>query len=63
MLTLYRTRSKGLAQTTGITEQNLSPLRQNRTKGIRLATPEVIYAYLVCQPGGLLGYLPSLTEG
>ncbi len=62
MLALRKARSKDLAQTIGITEQNLSLLKQGKVKGIRLATLEAICAYLACQPGNLLEYLPGPTE-
>ena len=62
MLALRKARSKDLAQAIGITEQNLSLLKQGKVKGIRLATLEAICAYLACQPGNLLEYLPGPTE-
>lgn len=52
-----------LRKAIGITEQNLSLLKQGKVKGIRLATLEAICAYLACQPGDLLEYLPGPTEG
>ncbi|HGM6963377.1 TPA: helix-turn-helix domain-containing protein [Pseudomonas aeruginosa] len=61
MLALRKARSKDLAQAIGITEQNLSLLKQGKVKGIRLATL-AICAYLACQPGDLLEYLPGPTE-
>ena len=36
---------------------------RGKVKGIRLATLEAICAYLACQPGDLLEYLPGPTEG
>ena len=54
MLALRKVKSKDLAQIIGITEQNLSLLKQGKVKGIRLATLEAICAALDCQPGDLL---------
>ncbi|WP_426247176.1 helix-turn-helix domain-containing protein [Pseudomonas sp. TWR3-1-1] len=56
MLALRKVKSKDLAQIIGITEQNLSLLKQGKVKGIRLATLEAICAALDCQPGDLLHY-------
>ncbi|KVV04175.1 MULTISPECIES: helix-turn-helix transcriptional regulator [unclassified Pseudomonas] len=54
MLAMRKVKSKDLAQIIGITEQNLSLLKQGKVKGIRLATLEAICAALDCQPGDLL---------
>ncbi|GLX90398.1 helix-turn-helix domain-containing protein [Pseudomonas weihenstephanensis] len=56
MLAMRKVKSKDLAQIIGITEQNLSLLKQGKVKGIRLATLEAICAALDCQPGDLLHY-------
>ena len=56
MLAMRKVKSKDLAQIIGITEQNLSLLKQGKVKGIRLATLEAIDAALDCQPGDLLHY-------
>jgi putative transcriptional regulator len=61
MLSLRKVRSKDLAQAIGITEQNLSLLKQGKVKGFRLGTLEAICAYLQCQPGDLLEYVPDPT--
>lgn len=52
-------RSKELAEFVGITEANLSLLKQGKVKGIRFDTLERVCAYLQCQPGDLLRYEPS----
>jgi putative transcriptional regulator len=52
-------KSKDLAETIGITEANLSLLRQNKVKGVRFETISAICAYLDCQPGDLLEYVPD----
>jgi len=49
-------KSKDLAEYIGITEANLSLLKQGKVKGIRFDTLERICAYLECQPGDLLRY-------
>ena len=56
MLAMRKVKSKDLAQIIGITEQNLSLLKQGKVKSIRLATLEAICAALDCQPGDLLHY-------
>ncbi|MCF5687234.1 helix-turn-helix domain-containing protein [Pseudomonas sp. PA-1-3F] len=54
MLALRKVKSKDLAVAIGITEANLSLLKQGKVKGIRLATLDAICDYLDCQPGDLL---------
>ncbi|WP_404406296.1 helix-turn-helix domain-containing protein [Pelagibacterium halotolerans] len=49
-------KSKDLAEHVGITEANLSLLRQGKVKGVRFETLAAICAYLRCQPGDLLEY-------
>ncbi|MBN9217016.1 MAG: helix-turn-helix transcriptional regulator [Mesorhizobium sp.] len=49
-------KSKDLAEHIGITEANLSLLKQGKVKGIRFDTLERICDYLGCQPGDLLRY-------
>ena len=57
MLAKRKVKSKDLAATIGITEQNLSLLKQGKVKGFRLATLEAICNYLDCQPGDILEYI------
>lgn len=52
-------KSKDLAEYIGITEANLSLLRQGKVKGMRFDTLEAICAYLDCTPGDLLKYVPK----
>ncbi|MGH8448387.1 helix-turn-helix domain-containing protein [Pseudomonas sp.] len=59
MLARRKVKSKDLAAAIGITEQNLSLLKQGKVKGIRLGTLDAICAYLECQPGDLLVYTPE----
>jgi putative transcriptional regulator len=51
-------KGKELAADVGITEQNLSLLRNGKVKGIRFGTLEKICATLECQPGDLLQFEP-----
>ena len=51
-------KSKTLAEYVGITEANLSLLKQGKVKGVRFETLEKICEYLECQPGDLLVYEP-----
>jgi putative transcriptional regulator len=54
-------RSKELAEYVGITEANLSLLKQGKVKGVRFDTLERICSYLGCQPGELLTFEPEET--
>ncbi len=56
MLAKRKVRSKELAEAVGITEQNLSILKNGRAKAIRLTTLEAICKYLNCQPGDILEF-------
>ena len=47
-------KSKDLAAHVGITEANLSLLKQGKVKGVRFATLAAICRYLNCQPGDIL---------
>ncbi|KGU85403.1 helix-turn-helix domain-containing protein [Pseudomonas mediterranea] len=62
MLATRKVKSKDLAAAIGITEANLSLLKQGKVKGIRLATLEAICNYLECQPGDLLIYQPESEQ-
>ncbi len=57
MLARRKMKSKDLAATIGITEANLSLLKQGKVKGVRFGTLEAICAALDCQPGDLLEYV------
>ena len=56
MLSERKTRSKDLAAYVGITEANLSLLKQGKVKGVRFDTLMKICEFLDCQPGDLLIY-------
>jgi putative transcriptional regulator len=47
-------RSKDLAEHVGITESNLSLLKQGKVKGVRFDTLAKICDYLDCEPGDIL---------
>ncbi|MCV0398115.1 MAG: helix-turn-helix transcriptional regulator [Rhizobiaceae bacterium] len=49
-------KSKDLAEHVGITEANLSLLKQGKVKGVRFDTLGRICQFLDCQPGDLLVY-------
>jgi putative transcriptional regulator len=54
-----KVKSKDLAEFVGITEPNISLLKQGKVKGIRFDTLERICEYLKCQPGDILKYVPD----
>jgi putative transcriptional regulator len=56
MLAKRKVKSKQLAEFVGITEQNLSLLKNGKVKGIRLRTLDSICKFLKCQPGDILEY-------
>jgi putative transcriptional regulator len=47
-------KSKDLAEHIGITEANLSLLKQGKVKGVRFETLDAICDYLDCDPGDIL---------
>ncbi len=62
MLAKRKMRSKELAQRVGITEANLSLLKNSKVKGIRFSTLEAICEALDCQPGDILEYRSESTK-
>jgi len=56
MLAKRKMKSKDLADAVGISETNLSLLKQGRVKGVRFITLDAICKALDCQPGDLLEY-------
>lgn len=54
MLARRKMTGKVLAETIGITEQNLSLLRSGKVKGVKFDTLAKICTALDCQPGDLL---------
>ncbi|HEY8357887.1 MAG TPA: helix-turn-helix transcriptional regulator [Ramlibacter sp.] len=57
MLARRSVKSKDLAEHIGITEANLSLLKQGKVKGIRFETLDAICDYLDCQPGDILEHV------
>ncbi len=62
MLARRKMRSKELAATIGISEQNLSLLKSGKIHGIRFRTLAAICAALDCQPGDLLEFREDCEE-
>jgi putative transcriptional regulator len=56
MLARRKVKSKELAEYVGITEANMSLLKQGKVKGVRFETLEKICEFLQCQPGDILVY-------
>lgn len=56
MLAKRKTSSKELAESVGITPQNLSILKTGKAKAIRFTTLDAICKALDCQPGDILRY-------
>ena len=59
MLAKRKMRVGTLADKIGITISNLSVLKNNKAKAIRLDTLSAICAALDCQPGDLLEFVPD----
>ncbi len=59
MLSRRKARSRDLAAYVGITEANLSLLKQGKVKGVRFDTLLKICEFLDCQPGDLLVNVPD----
>jgi putative transcriptional regulator len=58
LLAARKVKSKELADAIGITEQNLSLIKQGKIKGFRFSTLDALCKYLDCQPGDLFSYIP-----
>ena len=59
MLAERKVQSKQLAEYLGITEANVSLLKQGKVKGVRFETLTKICTFLDCQPGDILVYVPD----
>ncbi len=57
MMAKRKCRLKELAEAIGITEANLSILKNGKAKAIRFSTLEAICTYLNCQPGDIMEYV------
>ncbi|MGR6874174.1 helix-turn-helix domain-containing protein [Pseudomonas sp. HK3] len=63
MLVKRKMKSNELAKLIGISEQNLSILKREKAKAIRITTLDAICKYLECQPGDILEFTDEeLTE-
>ena len=62
MLARRKVKSRDLAEFVGITEANMSLLKQGKVKGVRFETLEKICEYLQCQPGDLLVFVPDVES-
>ncbi|MCL9780680.1 helix-turn-helix transcriptional regulator [Vibrio sp. S4M6] len=62
MLAKRKMRSKALAQAIGITEANLSVLKNGKAKAIRLSTLDKLCEVLECQPADLLEFRPNTDD-
>jgi len=59
MLAIRKKRLTDLSKAIGITLPNLSILKNQKAKAIRLSTLNEICEYLECQPGDILAYEPD----
>jgi len=59
MLAVRKKRLTDLSKAIGITLPNLSILKNQKAKAIRLSTLNEICAYLECQPGDILAFEPD----
>lgn len=59
MLAMRKKRLTDLSEAIDITLPNLSILKNQKAKAIRLSTLNDICKYLDCQPGDILAYLPD----
>lgn len=59
MLAMRKKRLTDLSQAVHITLANLSILKNQKAKAIRLSTLNDICEYLECQPGDILEYVPD----
>ena len=59
MLAKRKMKLSDLADSVGITVQNLSVLKTGKAKAVRFSTLDAICEYLECQPGDILEYQPD----
>lgn len=52
-----------LSERVDLTLANLSILKNNKAKAVRFSTLEAICAALDCQPGDILEFVPSASDG
>ena len=59
MLARRKKQLKDLSNAIGITMPNLSILKNQKAKAIKLSTLNAICEYLECQPGDILAHAPD----
>ncbi|MCA2016416.1 helix-turn-helix transcriptional regulator [Vibrio tritonius] len=59
MMAKRKMRLKTLAQIIGITEANLSVLKNGKAKAIRISTLDKLCEALECQPGDIIEFRPN----
>ncbi len=59
MLVKRKVSSRELAAAIGLSETNLSLIKSGKIKGVRFASLNAICAYLECQPGDILKFVPD----
>ncbi|MDN3629325.1 helix-turn-helix domain-containing protein [Vibrio lentus] len=59
MMAKRKMRLKTLAKEVGITEANLSVLKNGKAKAVRLSTLDKLCEVLECQPGDVLEFEPN----
>jgi putative transcriptional regulator len=59
MMAEKRIRLNELARRVGLSEVNLSVLKNHKARAIRFSTLEALCRELKCQPGDLLRYIPD----
>lgn len=59
MMAKRKMRLKTLAKEVGITEANLSVLKNGKAKAVRLSTLDKLCEVLECQPGDILAFEPN----
>ena len=57
-----RMKLKDLAEATGLAVNNLSILKTNKARAIRLSTLESLCKALNCTPGDLIEFIPDAKE-
>jgi len=62
MMAKRKMRLKHLAQEVGITEANLSILKNNKAKAVRFSTLDKLCEVLECQPGDLLEFQENVNS-
>lgn len=62
MLAVRKMTLTELAERVGITQANMSNLKNGRARGVRFSTLEAICRELDCQPGDLLRYAPAADD-